>query len=293
MPRPDRSWFDIRNATEPLAEVYIYDEIGHWGVTADQFVKAFRDIKSPAINLHVNSPGGDVFDGIAIHTAIEGHPATVNAIVDGLAASSASFLIQAADTITMAKGSALMIHEPYTSSKEKVTADDMAKSAEMLSKMADNIAGIYARRAGGTEAEWRARMREETWYRDSEAVDAHLADRVAAGQQNKVAAAVFNLLARFKHVPEWLPTDDLKARTDDVCAKCDMPATVEVLLCADCAADAMQARMPGALDGIEIPADWGWGFRESASYTSPLEQLLKEEAKQGALTAGIAGRGGT
>src|SRR5512146_1535608 len=111
--RMTRSWYEIKNAAAPEADIYLYDEISSWGVTADQFVKDLNGVKSSAINLFVNSPGGDAFDGMAIHAALSRHPATINATVDGIAASSASFIVQAADRIVMSKGSTMMIHEPY------------------------------------------------------------------------------------------------------------------------------------------------------------------------------------
>lgn len=380
-----RSWYEIKNAAAPEADVYLYDEIGGWGTTADQFIKDLNGVKSSTINLFVNSPGGDVFDGMAIHAALSRHPATINATVDGLAASSASFIIQAADRIVMSKGSTIMVHEPYGMTIGNAT--DMAKQAEVLDKMGDNIAEIYAARSGTPAADWRDAMRAESWYKADEAVAAGLADAVAKGKQAKVAALagrVFNL-AKFQHVPDWIP--QTKNDMGDMCAMpgCDMAAAVEVPMCADCAAKAMGGDMqnrisnaewdtnyinnlpdsafavikPGgtkddsgktvprslrmlphhsssgavddahlrnalsrlsqadltpaerskaqshldnhaeaegigqpaaSVEGVELPGDFGWVFRESASYISPLEQLLKVEAERNGLTAGITSR---
>lgn len=193
------SWYEIKNVAGDVAEIYLFDEIGSSGVSAAQFIQELRSVKSRTINLHVNSPGGDVFDGIAIYNALQRHPAAVNVVVDGLAASSASVVAQAGDRIVMSKGGTMMIHEPYGMAVGN--AQTMDKLSAMLGKVGDTIAGIYAGRAGGTEAEWRQRMRDETWYRAQEAVDAGLADEVGAAAPKTLA--VFNL-ADFKHVPDWL-----------------------------------------------------------------------------------------
>lgn len=200
-----QSWYEIRNAEEEEAEVFIYDEIGFFGILAGEFVKELRAITARVINLHVNSPGGDVFDGVAIYNSLKNHPASVHAIVDGLAASSASFITQAGDRVSMAPGSAMMIHEPY--GMVVGSAGDMERMAETLGKIGDTIAGIYAGRAGGTEADWRERMVAETWYRAQEAVNVGLAD-AALGSNGQARADVpvriFNL-AKFKRIPDWLP----------------------------------------------------------------------------------------
>jgi len=196
-----KSWYEIRNATAETAEVLLYDEIGGWGITASDFAKELQGVKAKIINLRINSPGGDVFDGVAIYNALKNHPAAVHAVVDGLAASSASFISQAGDTVLMATGSTMMIHEP--NGMTMGDAQDHAKMAETLNKMGDTIASFYAMRAGGDEPLWRARMRAESWFRAQEAVDIGLADGVVGGKaENRVG--IFNL-SSFKNVPDWVP----------------------------------------------------------------------------------------
>lgn len=171
-----KSWYSIRNVSRSEAEVTIYDEIGFFGVTAADFIRDLADIKASTINLRINSPGGDVFDGVAIFNAIKRHTAQVNVFVDGLAASAASFIAMAGDKVLMSPHSQMMIHE--ASGLAIGNAEDMRKLADMLDKTSTSIADIYAERAGGTTAEWRARMKDETWYSDHEAVAAGLADEV-------------------------------------------------------------------------------------------------------------------
>lgn len=158
------------------AEVFLYDEISWWGVTADDFVAQLREVTAGEIVLHVNSPGGDVFDGLAIYNSIKAHPATVTAKIEGLAASAASFIVMAADTVEIARNAQMMIHN----AQGMVMGDDaeMRKTADLLAAQNANIADIYRQRAGGTQKSWLDAMAAESWYIGSKAVDAGLADKV-------------------------------------------------------------------------------------------------------------------
>jgi ATP-dependent Clp endopeptidase proteolytic subunit ClpP len=170
-------WYRFENvANDDTAHVYIYDEIGYWGNTASEFVAEIKAVTASNIVLHVNSPGGDVFDGMAIMNAIRNHPATVRAEVDGVAASAASFIIQGADRIIMQPGSQLMIHDAQGIAYGN--AADLRELADELDRCSDDIAGIYASRAGGTKEAWRKKMLATTWYSAEEAVEEGLADEV-------------------------------------------------------------------------------------------------------------------
>lgn len=171
-------WFTIINKNDDKsADILVYDGIGGWfGVEASELVRDVQALDVTRINLFVNSPGGDVFDAIAIANALRRHKAKVVATVDGLAASAASFLIQAADEIVMGKGSELMIHE--ASGGVMGNSQDMTEMAAVLDQVSNTIAELYADRAGESTDFWRDAMRAETWYSSKEAVDAGLADRV-------------------------------------------------------------------------------------------------------------------
>jgi ATP-dependent protease ClpP protease subunit len=180
IPRP---WYRIENSAN-AAEVYIYDEISPYGVTANDFVRDLNSIARPTINLHLNTPGGDVFDGIAIFNALKAHSAFVNVYIPGLAASIGTVIAMAADRIVIAPHARMMIHEAHALGRGNAT--DFAKMSERLNATSDNIASIYAERAGGDVAAWRELMRSETWYTDEAAVTAGLADEV--GRSNDESA---------------------------------------------------------------------------------------------------------
>lgn len=188
------NWFEIRNAvTGGTAEVFIYDEIGYWGVTAQDFARQLAALDVTDIQVRLNSPGGDAFDGIAIYNALRTHSASVTVVVDALAASAASIIAMAGDEIVMNVGSQMMIHD--ASGLCMGNASDMAEMVALLDRMSDNLAGIYAARVGGDAETWRDAMRAETWYTAEEAVAAGLADRTGDGASDdgKQMAAKWDL----------------------------------------------------------------------------------------------------
>lgn len=163
-------------------KVYLYGEIGGWwdGIDANQFVRDLDAIGDSGIDLHINSGGGSVFDGIAIYAALKNHASPVTAVVDSLAASAASFIAMAGDTIKIEKPGRMMIHDAQGLALGN--AGDMRTMADLLDELSGTIAEIYADRAGGTAADWRAEMLTDNglgrWYTSSQAVEAGLADEV-------------------------------------------------------------------------------------------------------------------
>lgn len=171
----------------------LYDPIdswgGEWGVSAKEFAAALARLDEGAVNeirLHINSPGGEVFEAIAIINALRRFDARVVAIVDGVAASAASVIAVAASELVMAPNSTLMIHDAWGVCVGPAT--DMRSMADLLDKLSDNIADVYAAKAGGSVGDWRDLMLAETWYTADEAVAAGLADRVETSEQVAPAA---------------------------------------------------------------------------------------------------------
>lgn len=188
-----KTWFRIEaKAAQRQATVYIHDEISAWGVSSDAFTREVAALDVDTINLRLNSPGGLVADGIAIYNSLRDHKASVNVTVDGWAASIASTIAMSGDTITMGRGSRMMIHNPRGGVIGE--AKDMRDTAEVLDGLADDMAGIYADRAGGDPKDWRAVMAAERWYSAQEAVDAGLADQVA-GSDDATGLKRFDLAA--------------------------------------------------------------------------------------------------
>lgn len=175
-PADTSTGWTVTNADDE-PKLYVFGHIGGWRMDSAQFVKTVHAIRAPRIAVHVNSVGGFVWDAIAMYESLKSHPARVTARVDGLAASAASFLVQAADEIVMATGSQMAIHDAqgggYGSPAE------VQEAVDLLNAVSDDIASIYAERAGGTRSAWRKAMSATTRYSAQQAVDAGLADRVA------------------------------------------------------------------------------------------------------------------
>jgi ATP-dependent protease ClpP protease subunit len=174
-------WHRISNQADGAVDMYLYDEIGFWGVSAADFVQALAGIDAEEITLHINSPGGEVFDGFAIRNAVRDHPANITVQVDGLAASIASVIAMAGDKVIMNRQARAMIHD--ASGLSIGNAAEMRQMADVLDTLSDDIASVYAERAGGTAAEWRDAMRATTWYSADGAVEAKLADEVVPLKQ--------------------------------------------------------------------------------------------------------------
>lgn len=184
-----------------MTDVTLYDEIGFFGTTASDFAEQLKGAGDGDITLRVNSPGGDVHQGLAIMNQLRNHPGKVTAYVEGLAASAASFIVVGgADELIMNRNSELMIHEAI--SMVSGNAQEIADALAGLERASENIASIYAEKAGGDSEPWREAMRAETWFTAEEAVEAGLADSVGgivrpaaevAAMQNK-----FSLMNKFK-----------------------------------------------------------------------------------------------
>lgn len=158
-----------------------------WGMSAKELAAAVDELPShiTTIELLINSPGGDVFDGMAMVNVLRAHPARTRAVVQGIAASAASFIACAADECVMAPNSTMMIHDAWGVCVGN--ADDMLGLAGVLDQASGNLAEIYAAKSGKSVDDMRAAMKSESWYTAEEAVAAGLADSVAATAETNPA----------------------------------------------------------------------------------------------------------
>lgn len=164
------------------ATIYLYDMIGQdpWtggGISAKQFAEDLAALKASVVHLRINSPGGDVFDGRAIATAISEYPGKTIAHVDGVAASAASYIALAANEVEFAPAAMMMIHRAWTVAFGN--AEDLAQTIEVLQKIDDSMAKDYARQTGNTAQQALEWMSEETWFSAEEAMEHGFADRIA------------------------------------------------------------------------------------------------------------------
>jgi ATP-dependent Clp endopeptidase proteolytic subunit ClpP len=144
--------------------IYIYDEISdYFGVGSSQIIEALEDLGDTSpISIRINSPGGDVVEGLAIFNAIRRHSGAVNTFNDSLAASCGSYIFAAGDNRVAAANSILMIHDPWGMSIGN--AAEHRKTADTYDKFADSLVRDYATSSGLPEDEIRNIMAAETWY---------------------------------------------------------------------------------------------------------------------------------
>lgn len=206
--------FDVQAAGEDCTTLMVYDEIGEWGISAAAMRVKLSQITTPRIRLEINSPGGDVFDGIAIFNDLVRHKARVEVVVTGVAASAASIIAMAGDDIGMYGNAFLMIHNAWS-----VTIGDQsdhAAMAQVLAKIDEALARTYARRAGTAADMVEDLMAAETWMDAEQAVDRGFADRVLEDEAGPDARAAFDLSV-FNKTPRELarfagPADDPTCR---------------------------------------------------------------------------------
>ena len=175
----NQSWYSIKAKATDTVEISIYDEIGYWGITAKSFSKDLKALGNnlKQINLHIHSPGGDVFDGIAIYNLLKNHPANVTVYIDGLAASMASVIAMAGNEVIMPENAMMMIHKPW--GIQGGDAEDMRKYADLLDKVENTLIPAYANKTGKTPEELAEMLSAETWLNGKECVEQGFADKLA------------------------------------------------------------------------------------------------------------------
>lgn len=186
-------------AGEPAktAEVSIYDQIGGFGISANEFIAELKELDGvDTIDLRIASGGGSIVDGNTIYNALKRHSAKVVTHIDSLAASMASVIAMAGDEIRMAENALLMIHNPWTMSMGG--AEQLRKDADLLDKMEANIRSSYSR-SNKTPEEIDALMDAETYFTAEEALEAGFIDSIEGAN---LAAASITEMENGKNVPQ-------------------------------------------------------------------------------------------
>lgn len=185
-----------------MSELLLFGEVG-WEIKAQDVISFLNNKTGEDITVRLNSGGGDVYEGIAVMNALRSHDGAVTVIIEGLAASAASVIAcGGASHVVIRPNAEVMIHEAWTWADGN--AADLSKKVEDLNRASQNIADVYAARAGGSADEWRERMRAETWYTAQEALDAGLVDEIKdarkAAENEPVAASYApRMVAHFKY----------------------------------------------------------------------------------------------
>ena len=208
----------IKALNEGKAEIFIYSDIGYelWEdkSTAQLFAEELKSLgENTSIDLHINSNGGDVFDGQAIHTLIKNHKGFVKAYIDGLAASIATVIAMGADKIVMPKNAMMMIHNAWTGLYGN--ANDLRKMADDLDHINDTIVNTYLAKVKDKTDETTIRelMNKESWLNAEECFNLGLCDEVS--EPVKMAACLTKEQAhKFKNAPKELIKENYEYQTE-------------------------------------------------------------------------------
>jgi ATP-dependent protease ClpP protease subunit len=204
----DKTWYALEangEAAERVIEVFVYGEIGAWGITANQFVQDLRamDDGVSQVIAAFNSIGGDLFDGLAMHNALSRLGERCTGRIDALAASAASVAVCGAHKVVIAANAMLMIHNPWTYAAGD--AEDFRKVADVLDQTMEAIIAAYKAKAPEIdEVELRRLVAAETWLTANEAVALGLADEVGDGIKVKACLGQGGVLQRYQHAPAEL-----------------------------------------------------------------------------------------
>ncbi len=189
------SWYQLE-ANADYADVYIYDEIGSHGVSAKDFIAELNEYKGKPLNIHINSGGGSVFEGQSMATAIRNHGGHVTTTIEGVAASMATIIALAADSVYMTENSLFMIHNPMLDSYGD--KNELKKAISLLEKVETNMLNAYSTKTKLSKKEIAEMMNNETWFTAKEAVKAGFVDKVV----NEVRVAANYDISGFKSKTE-------------------------------------------------------------------------------------------
>lgn len=195
-----KPYFEVKNVVSGVPEVIIDGIIG-WDTTSGILIKELSEISktSSKLNIRINSPGGNVFEALAIYNYLITSKFTERTVyIDGMAFSAASYLALAGTKVIMAPSAEMMIHNPY--SVFGGTAEDFRKAADLLDKTKTKLVNIYAEKTGKTPEEISEMMDDETWMDGNEALELGFIDEVS--EKMKVAACVNLEILDIFQVPE-------------------------------------------------------------------------------------------
>lgn len=193
----NKNWYNIKaEASSKSADVYIFDEIGTFGLTAQSFIEEIKSYKDTPMSLHINCVGGDVFEGMAIYNVLKKRTAKTTVYIEGIAASMGSVIALAGDEVVMAENSLFMIHNAWGGAMGEAT--EIRKTAALLDKISGEIADIYTKKTNLPYNRVKEMMDEETWLSADEAYSLGFIDSIS--DAIKVAAKYD--VSKFKNITD-------------------------------------------------------------------------------------------
>ena len=196
---PNDKWFNVAEVKDRKATIFIYDEISYFGVLAIDVAEQINGLDVDEIDLHINSPGGFVFDGIGIYNLFKMHKAKVNVKIDSLAASIASVFAMSGDSIEMAENAQMMIHNPMTLIMGD--AEELRKEAQVLDNIKETLITTYKVHSSLERENLADLMDAETWFLADQAIEAGLA-HATFEEEARAAALSPAIIEGFKNAPQ-------------------------------------------------------------------------------------------
>ncbi|AIU67002.1 head maturation protease, ClpP-related [Vibrio coralliilyticus] len=202
---PTKSWYTLKNeASDKPAQLYIHGEIGGWDIYSIDLVKALQQIGDKDLMMRVQSYGGSVYEGLAMFNAIKAHKGKTIGVVDGLAASIATYMLMACDEIHMPENSTFMIHNPSIGAWGE--EDEIESALTQVKNAKATVSSAYVERSGKPLEDVLSAMAQETWFTAQEALDWGLIDKVIdpVDLTNCFNERDATEIAKFKNAPESL-----------------------------------------------------------------------------------------
>jgi ATP-dependent protease ClpP protease subunit len=233
-------------AAAKRAEILIHESIGeNWygdGLTSKRFIKDLEDLGDvDTIVVRINSPGGAVFDGIAIYNALKAHKAKKEVVVEGLAASAASFIAMVGNTIRMGEGAMMMVHNPWTFAMGD--ANDMRDVADMLDQVGESLIDIYESRTKLGRDELKELLDAETWLTAKQAIEKGFADSTDEPEKEEDEAEAAASAVRERHRAAF---KDFAQRSQQAANRTTLRIAAEIFQSAPADASTLEASMPNA-----------------------------------------------
>jgi len=195
-------WYKIEALSDDNTELMIYDVIGWPFNDAGEIIRALAGINSKTVTVRINSPGGDVFDAMAIFNALQSHKSKIITRIESLAASAASFIALAGKEVQAYQNAMFMIHDPWVLAAGNQY--DLREIADILEKISGNMVDIYSQNSNIGKKEIRDMLKAETWFTAKEAKEKGFVDTIIDG---KAVKAQFDL-SMFAHVPDGFTAED-------------------------------------------------------------------------------------
>lgn len=202
---PTKSWYTLKNeASDKPAQLYIHGEIGGWDIYAIDLVKALQQIGDKDLVMRVQSYGGSVYEGLAMFNAIKAHKGKTTGVVDGLAASIATYTLMACDEIHMPENSTFMIHNPSIGAWGE--EDEIESALTQVKNAKTTVSNAYVERSGKPLEDVLSAMAQESWFTAQEALEWGLIDKVIdpVDLTNCFKESDASEIAKFKNAPQSL-----------------------------------------------------------------------------------------